>query len=209
MCLLPVFRSSRRNLPLAIAISMPLVTIIYLLTNVAYYVVLDMPSLLASDAVAVVTTVTTHRQCDDLSCVIVPDGRLSMSPYRRSGTQSWVRSAGSSLFLWPCPATEDSTPPSSQPHGIEKAASRLPPSQCVEFMSASCRTTCRSRRLFFVGAREGHLPDSLSLIHLERYTPIPALLFNVRTVHLTPSPTLALGHEDVTRCCVFAWSCRG
>lgn len=44
-----------RNIPLAIALSMVMVTILYVLTNVAYYTMMTPAELLMSDAVAVVS----------------------------------------------------------------------------------------------------------------------------------------------------------
>jgi len=44
-----------RNLPRAIWISLPVVTVVYTLANVAYFVVLSKGELLASNAVAVVS----------------------------------------------------------------------------------------------------------------------------------------------------------
>ena len=49
------------NLPRAIYISSPLVTFIYVLTNVAFFSVLTAPQLLQSHAVAVVSVTSPHQ----------------------------------------------------------------------------------------------------------------------------------------------------
>uniref|UniRef100_A0A8C2ZGU6 Solute carrier family 7 member 10a n=1 Tax=Cyclopterus lumpus TaxID=8103 RepID=A0A8C2ZGU6_CYCLU len=122
----------RKNLPRAIYISIPLVTLVYTLTNIAYFSSMTPEELLASNAVAV-----TFGE-------------------KLLGMFSWV----------------------------------MPISVALSTFGGINGYLFTSSRLCFSGAREGHLPHLLAMIHLKNCTPIPALLVCVSAA-LTVLPTLS------------------
>ena len=111
-----------RNLPRAIYISLPTVTIIYVLANIAYFSVLSPETVLEAPTVA------------------ISFGQAVFAPW----------------FSWLMPV-------------------------CVAMSAFGGLNGCilASSRLFFVGARAGHLPSFLAMINIHCFTPVPALVFLV------------------------------
>ncbi|XP_068250090.1 b(0,+)-type amino acid transporter 1 isoform X5 [Palaemon carinicauda] len=125
------------NLPRAIIIGLPLVTICYLLVNISYLAVMSPEELLSSETVAV------------------------FYGARLLGT------AGQGIMIL---AVVMSTFGSA---------------------NGSCFT---AGRLCFVAAREGHMVDVLSYVHIKKLTPSPALIFNalIALVMVIPSDIASL-----------------
>ncbi|KAM7053314.1 PREDICTED: cystine/glutamate transporter [Sturnus vulgaris] len=107
-----------KNIPLAICISMIIVTVGYVLTNVAYFTTISAGELLLSKAVAVTFA---ERLMGDFSLAVPVFVALS----------------------------------------------------CFGSMNGGIFAVSR---MFFVASREGHLPEILSMIHVRKHTPLPAVI---------------------------------
>ncbi|MGH0123704.1 UNVERIFIED_CONTAM: hypothetical protein FKN15_019407 [Acipenser sinensis] len=107
------------NLPRAVMIAIPLVTVLYLMVNISYLSVMTPTELMSSSAVAVTW------------------GNKVL------GSWSWLMSVAAALS---------------------------------SFGSLN-GTFFSGGRMCYVAAREGHMPDILSMAHVRRLTPSPALIF--------------------------------
>ncbi|KRX96922.1 Y+L amino acid transporter 1, partial [Trichinella pseudospiralis] len=115
-------QNPKRNLPLAIAISCTTVTVIYTLTNVAFYAVIPPDEFLATDA-----TATTFAE-------------------KVYGPAAWI----------------------------------MPIFVALSTIGSCNGTILTTSRLYFVGAREGQMPETMTLISMKHRTPFPATVITVK-----------------------------
>ncbi|XP_066490126.1 cystine/glutamate transporter-like [Tiliqua scincoides] len=116
----------KRNIPLAVIVSLVVVTVCYVLTNISYYAVLTPQEILDSEAVAV----------------------------------SFADKAFTSI------------------------SSVIPVLVALSCLGALNGGIFAASRMLFAAAREGQWPALFSMIHLQRHTPLPALILMLPLIYL-------------------------
>ncbi|CAG0891610.1 unnamed protein product [Cyprideis torosa] len=161
-----------RDLPRAIYISLPIITAIYVAANIAYFAVLAPFDMYASEAVAV------WHPSDAVASGITPlamaSGITSIPDINLEHISDVLghRNRLSSNF--------EIQRFSFQTFGsyiLGRWAVVMPIFVAMSAFGSLCVHIQASSRLCFVGARDGMFPDCLSLINLDRKTPVPALVF--------------------------------
>lgn len=108
-----------KNLPRAIVISVPSVTAIYVLANIAYF-----------------TAITTEELRNSKAVAVTFGDKLL-------GPMAWI----------------------------------MPVSVALSTFGGVNGLLLTGSRIYFVGAREGHLPEAVAMISVKRRTPVPSLVF--------------------------------
>ncbi|XP_064201958.1 LOW QUALITY PROTEIN: large neutral amino acids transporter small subunit 2 [Anguilla rostrata] len=144
------------NLPRAIFISIPLVTFVYVFANIAYVTAMSPQELLASNAVAVVRGGEGRGGDQEVKI-------LTENPVVCVGHEV------TECLISPSPTFGEKL--------LGGCGVIMPISVALSTFGGVNGSLFTSSRLFFAGAREGHLPSLLAMIHVKRCTPIPALLF--------------------------------
>nr|CAD7440241.1 unnamed protein product [Timema bartmani] len=148
-----------RNLPRAIWIAMPIVTLVYVTANLAYFAVLTSDEMLTSTAVAVWLFNSDKIDSHLHTAIAVVSRQFQWLFNSEKKIPSSVVSVtfGDKMFgsmSWTVP--------------VFVALSTFGGVNGILFTSA---------RLFLVGSQEGQLPSVFSYIHIRKFTPVPSLLF--------------------------------